>query len=297
MKGSQTIQDIKTILHNKHGYSTESLNLICRGELLIDELSIEGSKIHNIDNIYIFIKTNKPRPKVNDLISRAKYLMIQVYSGLPNYEKATKELNELIQNRFLKSRARFDDEVSQMLIEAQQLVESSKRPLSERTKYFIAQNQDTIFAQVEGALNADKMMKAIIDEQNEQEKICLITRPPNTITSYTSQISEAPLPNAWDQTQSLSPIFLSSLRPTTVITGKRSHLMDDVWPEDDNFLVRPFAPDLTINLKEKFATEVVALKRMGFTDEEIILEALKETGGNVQRAAILIKKRLTSESV
>ena len=44
-------------------------------------------------------------------------------------------------------------------------------------------------------------------------------------------------------------------------------------------------------LKVKFADQINALKDMGFTDEEIILQALRETGGNVRKAEQLLRNR------
>lgn len=43
-------------------------------------------------------------------------------------------------------------------------------------------------------------------------------------------------------------------------------------------------PTDTRPLKEKYASELAQIKEMGFTDEDKVLEALKNSNGNVQVA-------------
>ncbi|KAK8887273.1 hypothetical protein M9Y10_038311 [Tritrichomonas musculus] len=51
--------------------------------------------------------------------------------------------------------------------------------------------------------------------------------------------------------------------------------------------------NIAISLKSKFAEQMTALKKMGFNDENIILQALNETNGNVQLAAQLLRNKFS----
>lgn len=270
--------------------------LVFRGKVLCDDMTLSFYNINPSDTLFLAILRKKPeRPKASALISR----LLELVNSLPElssakFTLAIDEINSILDHPVLKSTARINPEVQQIIDDATQAVKTTERPLSEKTIQYMAQSQDLTYAQFEATPDGYRLLKSVMEEEANQVSDSDSRDYGYTNVNYTPKLSEKSLPNCWKKKKnvfqntalSLTPRNFKNLNHTYSNYYKRQgETPQDTWETQTQ------KKDSKIMLKEKFAVQIKSLKEMGFTDEEIILQALRETGGNVQKAEQLLRNR------
>jgi hypothetical protein len=173
--------------------------------------------------------------------------------------------------------AKIDVDVQQLLEDAENIISSSQRPTSRRTKLFLAHNQDVALDQFDSSPEGLRLMKMVLDEASETED----DPPSDTNLWYRRVISDRPMPNPWIDRKSrdYSP-YHSMMMQLSLPSPPQMSEHSDNWDRT-----------ITSKLKVWFSQQMAALKRMGFSDEDVILQALTESKGDVQIAAKLLLNR------
>ena len=266
----------------------QNLKLVFRGKILCDDLTLSFYNIQPNDIIYVaVIQPKRERPKAPQLISRIFELINQLGELTSSkYVLAVEEINRLLEHPVLKAAARINPEIQQMMDDASQAVKNSERPLSEKTLRFVAQSQDLTFAQFEATPDGYRLLQSVMDEESPpssaSDKYYDGSRGSSyTNIVYTPKISERALPNCWKKKKNVFQNTAISLTP-------RFSYFERTFEASPTWDSRPRNKEL---LREKYVNQINLLKSMGFTDEEVILQALRETGGNVQKAEQLLRKK------
>lgn len=270
--------------------------LVFRGKVLCDDMTLSFYNINPNDTLYLAIlKKKDERPKASTLVSR----LLELVNSLPDlssakFNLAIDEINSILDHPVLKSTARINPEIQQIIEDATQAVKTTERPLSEKTIQFMAQSQDLTYAQFEATPDGYRLLKSVMEEEANQASDSDNRDTGYTNVNYVSKLSEKSLPNCWKKKKnvfqntalSLTPKNFKSLNHTYSNYYKRpNEVPKNTWESQAQ------KKDPISVLKVKFADQINALKDMGFTDEEIILQALRETGGNVRKAEQLLRNR------
>ncbi|KAK8882616.1 hypothetical protein M9Y10_045258 [Tritrichomonas musculus] len=270
--------------------------LVFRGKVLCDDMTLSFYNINPNDTLYLAIlKKKDERPKASTLVSR----LLELVNSLPDlssakFNLAIDEINSILDHPVLKSTARINPEIQQIIEDATQAVKTTERPLSEKTIQFMAQSQDLTYAQFEATPDGYRLLKSVMEEEANQASDSDNRDTGYTNVNYVSKLSEKSLPNCWKKKKnvfqntalSLTPKNFKSLNHTYSSYYKRpNEVPKNTWESQAQ------KKDPINVLKVKFADQINALKDMGFTDEEIILQALRETGGNVRKAEQLLRNR------
>jgi hypothetical protein len=276
----ETVLKLKEALTDRLGLYPSQQRLIYAGKLLSDGFSLDFYKIHPGSQIYFapVPQTARVGQNPHQLLCR----LIRLLSELPSadshrYIDIVQEMAVICSNPTVQAQARLDPHVKQLLIDAHEALSLSERPSSRRTEQFVARAQDMIFHPYEISPKGYRAMKATLDtdEPVGEEEDGL---SPTTI-QYRKRISNQPLPNAWVAKD--RPCYNSALM--LLMPTKSS--MNSVGTRRSTFECR-----ISPRSRTRLAQGVEVLKKMGFGDETVILEALVETNGNVQLAAQLLQR-------
>ncbi|OHT09862.1 Ubiquitin family protein [Tritrichomonas foetus] len=283
-----TIFSLKEQIMRQCFIPPQQQRLVFRGKVLCDDMTLGFYNINANDIVYLAIKHQKvERPKASALLSRLFELVNTLgESSSTKFALAIDEINQILEHPVLKSAARINPEIQQILDDAAQAVKSSERPLSEKTLQFVAQSQDMTFAQFEATPDGYRLLQSVMDEEPAPTTSSRASGYTNIV--YVPKISEKALPNCWKKKKNVFQNTALSLTPRFSFYERQLDAPPTTWEAANGRRGK----DNTISaLKEKFADQLTALKNMGFTDEEGILQALRETGGNVQKAEQLLRKR------
>ena len=277
-----TVFSLKEAIAAVTGVNPINQRLVFAGKILSDQLSLSFYKIGDGSRVFMvtqYPRKEKPRPyqMLNRLLSLVEELPTVDAS---RYREVTSEIDAIIDEPFVRGVARIDSDVRQLLEGAEDALYLSRRPVSRKTKDFVARSHDIIMDQFDACPEGLRIMKGLIDADEDEYD----SEPQVTELNYRSKISERPLPNPWGRDR--------------VGIGRRSILKDSALRMSMPIPRREFAPKqktvtfegrTNTQLKSKFSQQLAALKNMGFHDEKVMLEALSETNGNVQLAAKLLR--------
>ncbi|OHS97213.1 Ubiquitin family protein [Tritrichomonas foetus] len=288
-----TVLSLKENISEKIGYSPEQQRLVFSGQVLKDDMSLSFYKIRDGSQVYMVpakIKsTSHPRPY--QLLNR----LLNLLDEFPNvkaedYTLVIDEINDIINNPVVQSFGRINSDVQQLFKDAQEIIENSERPLSRKTRDFIARSKDAVFDQFDSSPEGFRILQSLVDDSDDFDP----SPPHRTNLKYKSRISARPLPDPWNSKPKKRTVFQNvAMRmsvPTAALLFPESPRTEENLP-----LIKgkppTFDSNFSITLKSKFAEQMVALKKMGFHDEDIMLQALSETNGNVQLAAQILKHK------
>lgn len=273
--------------------------LVFKGKILFDEMTLAYYNISSQETLYLAVLKKKiERPKPQALVNRLVELINQLNNApASKYSSIVDEISTLIDHPILKAAARINPEIQQILENAAQEVSTSERPLSEKRAQLMAFTHDLSFAEFESSPDGYRLFQSFLEEEEANQDASIENRiPVYTNVSYTSKPSSRELPNCWKRLNSVFQNAALSLTPRLYrnspqhysyfdnsTTGISSH----TWDPKTNYRA--------MILKERFADQLNLLKSMGFTDEECILQALRETGGNVKKAEQLLRNRPRQE--
>jgi hypothetical protein len=207
-------------------------------------------------------------------------------ADLSKYTNIVNEVTTIMQNATVQALARINDDVKQLLDDADEIMSITDRPISWKTVDFVARSQDVILNQVDASPDSYRVMSFLLDDDDEASESEEEDEPPEiTRLDYKSQISDQALPSPWSQPTAKNTFMHSELRvtlPGASISMRRDRAVG---------LDRESGQHILPGIKGKFSQQVAALKNMGFGDEKKILQALRETGGNLQLAVKLLQDK------
>ena len=295
-----TVFSLKQQISNLMKLFPEQIHVVFAGQVLKDDLSLSFYKIRENSQIFIVIakdsqpKPNRPRPY--QMLNR----LLQLLDELPNCEAEKfniiiDEINSIMNNPIVQSFARINSDVQQLFSDAREVIANTERPVSRKTRQFIAKSKDTILDQFDSTPEGFRLIQSLVEESEESDSDGPLPKP-KTNLRYNKKISNKPLPNPWENTSArkrsvfqnaalrLSVPAASLIFPENSIT---------IRPEENLPLMKTptFENNFSLGLKSKYAEQIKALRKMGFKDENIILQALSETNGNVQLAAQILKQK------
>jgi hypothetical protein len=204
--------------------------------------------------VYVVPITNRPRPKAQPtaLLESLSNLLktCATARGLQQREIAT-QIAELASNPILLAFARIHPHAKQVIGDAYLAVDFLQTRSTSHREGIIAAMNDIVLTQFDVAREGMPLLHKQF-YRKQTEKFTRIDLPANL--NYNPAISERPL-SAW-------------------------------WVSD---VRRSEAPKRAAR-KENFSEQVRVLKGLGFADEAVILMALRETAGNVSRAAKYLRR-------
>ena len=310
MSKGDRVLDLKQKVMEITNFLPEQQRLVFAGRVLNDELSLSFYKIINGSSIYIvpkkLEKNTIKNPKL--IIAHAKSLLSEVSTA--NKTRASQiheELREIITDPVLNAFIPLSNEAANVIEEARQELEYQAEEASEENTRCIAQQADTALNQIEGSYDGLRVLQQLyddddsndgesksglyktIDEEEEDElsdDYCddgLLTDAvsydePTLIPKKPERISELPLPMMRNQS-------IQSTLPFILPTGEAFNYElsnDDFWCEND----------FKKYVMQKYSQQVAILKKMGFDDEQNIIQALSETNGNVQLASQILRNHI-----
>jgi hypothetical protein len=259
---SNIVLDVKKIIEHKVQLPINKQILYYQGKILIDEFTLHYYKV-NVASTFILVnetKSSKNASKAKDLFQQyLKDLQEVIESGGAKYDLLISEIQQLLDNPLLIAAARINLNMNHAIKEGKLILQAMERPINKKTLHFIAQSQDLQMTRAEMFASPNKLYQMIEEEDEEEDDIFIEknTRIPNPSIAT---ISVDPLPNPWRINK---------------FPYLKSHPISG--PSND--------------LKQIFARELNALKKMGFTNEEANVNALSQTGGNIQLAARILQHK------
>ena len=279
-----TVMEVKEIIAKKSGLLENQQRLVYQGKILNDNLSLSFYKIVNKATIFLVPIKRSPNKHQNPkgIIEKLKNLTNEIRIAPPNKViQLANQIRELTTNSFLLSYASINAEALQVIEEAQNEIEEAEQDMDSESTQYIAQANDITLNQIESQPDGLRTLTSILEEdlKEDAEKYDFSFDEPTVITDKPAKISDSPLP-------ALSQSKISSTSSYYILpTGQefKYDLSDeDFWCETD----------FKRYIKQKYAQQVEMLKDMGFDDEQTILQALGETGGNVLLAFQILQSRL-----
>jgi hypothetical protein len=274
-----TVLSVKESLATRTGLYPSQQRLIYAGKILANEMTLGYYGIRTGAQLYFLpvAPTSGQRVRPYELPNK----LITLLNELPNadsrrYTDIVREIRAILKNRTVRASARIDPDISDLLEDAEETLATSERPQSGRMKKCLAQVRDQALDTYDCSISGLNAMKALIDDDSDQPE-----EPQRTNLRYKKTISNQPLPTPWSTPKSKYSVFQTSALGLSQPTTLRSSA--ELSARHVSFDSRGCGTE-----KGKFAQQLAALKNMGFNDEEIILEALVQTNGNVQLAAKLL---------
>jgi hypothetical protein len=246
----------------------------------MNELSLDFYGIRNGSQVYFMpVKQAMPaRARPYRLLNRLLALLEELPGAdARRYTDIVSEISSVMEHPSVQSMAKIDIDVQQLLEDAESIVSSSQRPQSRRHKLFLARNQDLALDQFDASPEGLHVMKTILDEANDDEFMRIPPAP--TALKYRSTVSDKALPNPWSvrKNKAISPFASASL---SLPSGSFRSIGTETFDELEGWMMP--------RLKTRFSQQLAALKKMGFSDDDVILQALSEAKGDVQMAAKLL---------
>ncbi|OHS95976.1 Ubiquitin family protein [Tritrichomonas foetus] len=292
-----TVLSLKDFLANKTGYLSEQIRLVFSGQVLKDEMSLSYYKITTGSQIYFvpIIRKTPPHQKPYQLLNK----MMQLLDKLPNassseYSLIVDEVNEILENPSVQSFSRINPDIEQLFLDAKEIIAHTERPISSKSKYFLAKAKDQVYDQFDQSPDGLRILQSFMEETEAYEDEFSNNQYSKYLTNihYKKSISSQPLPDPWNNRRRKKSIFhntaLRLSSPSPALFFKEIPRTEENLPL---IKVPTFESSFSFKLKSKFADQVAVLKKKGFNDENIILQALSETDGNIQLAEQLLRSK------
>jgi ubiquitin-like protein Nedd8 len=271
-----TVSSLKESLARRTGLYPSQQRLVYAGKILANEMSLDYYRIRPGAQIY-FLPVHSPR-----YVDRLYYLpskLLNLLNELPTadthrYIDIVTDIKMLIKDPTLLANARIDPDIRHLLVDAVETVSTAQRPTSARTKLLEARGRDQTLDSSDHSIIG---LNALLEDDDSETQ----AEPEHTNLRYRKRISNKPLPTTWSSPPSKYSIFhttaLSLSHPVSVARPA------DSTPRHESFTFEPST--------SQFAQQLAILNRMGFTDDDLVLEALTETNGNIQLAVQLLRDK------
>lgn len=257
------------------GLKVDQQHIIFNGKLLENEMTLGYYMIHDNATLTLLSVRKKEEFKTRPSVFMKRLSdLIEKTNRFPSAE-LIQELSELVEDPVLCSYSKFNKKAKKLIEDAIVLIENFDISMSLKTAQAIASYQDLTITQYESTLDGLRYLQEQMASDELEEDIIHYDMPTNL--SYEKKLSTAPLPKCW------------GTKPTFPFGDFNMEFDEQGRPTG-----RDIADgDMMNPLKQKFARQIQVLKKMGFTDEEVILMALNETSGNVPQAARILFERFS----
>ena len=258
MKTDDTVFNLRQKISEQIGLTPELLTIVFNGQVLLDDISLGFYKISNKSKIFFTLKKvvvdKKPRPShlIDQLYKLVSTLLTKPKS---KHDTIMLEISELIENPILQAFARLDRDTQQMIDDALMILESIPSYAYSNYESIAAMNDMTMTQYETTAEGMRALEEAMLNDDDEEYSSIddgIFDLP--TVITPSRKISNKPLPTCWAFDNSSFFSSSASIQP----------------------------------LREVFARQIRALKKLGFNDEPTILKVLNETAGNVPKAAQIL---------
>jgi hypothetical protein len=251
------VSDLRSAIALRLDLSPEQIHLVSRGRVLEDFFTISFYELPPNAAVYVV-----PAKHSSTLWAKPLLVLDALRSKISEFahsaplvqRRLASEITELIEDPVLQSYARICPEARTVVDDARILLEAAESPRSAAVNLVVASINDQMINQFETTPGGLKILReALLKEPAERPSRLSPAR-----LDFEPRIAEEPLPVWWN--------------PHVVDPGRIHRRMRE-----------RHSPT-----KERWSNEINALKRMGFGDESVILRALKEASGNIQRAVKLL---------
>jgi hypothetical protein len=255
-----SVSDLRSAVADRLSLHADQIRLIFSGSVLEDVYSLSYYKLLNGSVVYVLMskRGTQNRPRASELIEDVRTKVSRFISASPaQRRRLASDLAHLIENPVLRAFVRIDVSAKLVVDDVGLLLDAAENPLTGELSAIAAAINDRTIAQYEATSVGLRQLR------DSAPKAAAPREAAPLRLDYAAEISEDPLP-VWWNARAVDPELVERSR-------------EKLGP-----------------IKERFSREVRALKRMGFMDEAVILMALKETSGNVQRAVKLLLKNIPS---
>jgi hypothetical protein len=192
-----------------------------------------------------------------------------------HYIDIINDIKAILKNPTVQASARIDPDIRQLLEDAEETISTAQRPTSARSNVCLARSRDRAL----DTYDSISSMKSFLEDESDSDD-----EPQQTNLRYRRRISNQPLPTTFSSPKNKYSVFhasgLSLSQPVSIARIPDSSGGRDSFGDRDCELE-----------KAMFPRQLAALKKMGFSDDEVILDALVQTNGNVQMAAKLLERK------
>jgi hypothetical protein len=247
-----TVADLRSGVADCLSLRPDQLNMVHNGRVLEDGYSLGNYELFDNSAVYVVKCSTPARANPSQQIAGLRAMIARFVSApAAQQRRLASEVADLISNPVLEAFARIDPGARLIVDDARLLVESAESADTAQMSQALAAVNDQMMTAFEATPAGMRLLWETVETENRKR-----TRPAAatiaTRIAFEHCIAEEPLPIWWS-----------------------------TWAEGDRAW-------RSCTAQEQFSREIRALKRMGFDDESVILRALKETSGNVQRAAKLL---------
>lgn len=217
-----TVLSLKENLFNQTGYSASEIQLVYKGKILKDELSLSYYSISDNSQIYFVpLKNSSKQKDTHRKPTQMLNRLIRLIDELPNvpyedYFTTIDEMNELINHPILQAFARINPEVQQIFADARDIMRNTEKPISKKEAYAAAFAKDQFFCQFDQSPDGLRILQSFYEESEEENSEILSEEMRNQqIQQYQQQIR-----NQGNNKRSVIFNFtLDPQRPTPLMTN------------------------------------------------------------------------------
>jgi hypothetical protein len=274
-----TVYSLKESISARSGVEMSQQRLVYSGKVLVNEMSLYHYGITDGSRVYYVPapRAGLSRPRPNSILNRLWSLTHELpVVDSRRFSEVVLLIREVLDDPAVRARAKIDARLKDALDKAEETVTKTERPISRRTQDFEARNQDLLLDQFDSTPEGFCMMRSLAENESESDEEEL---PEPTRIRFVRQISERPLPVPW-ASKGGQVLRNAGLRVAAGLMTREPRSGRRVTFES------------RAQSGGTYSEAVEVLKARGFRDEDVILQALRETDGNIQHAAQLLQRRM-----
>jgi hypothetical protein len=275
----ETVYSLKELIADRSGVPASQQRLVYGGKILVNEMSLYYYGITDGSHVYYVPGPRPPpsRPRPSCILNKLWSLTHELPGAdSRRFTEIVLLIREILEDPTVRARSKIDPRLRENLEKAEELITKAERPVSRRTQDFEARNQDVLLDQFDSTPEGFSMMRALVENSSESDDE---EQPEPTRVKFVRRISERPLPNPW-ASKSGRVLCNAGMRVSVGSMTCEPRSSRRVTFENR-------APS-----RGRYSEALEVLKAMGFKDEDVILQALREADGNIQRAAQLLQRRM-----
>ena len=279
-----TVYCLKELVWKETGFLPNQITLVFSGSVLSDMMTLSYYGIHGGSAVYMVPKkdsklTVRKNPKL--MIQELKSLIDNLHrASVMKYREIIEDIRLLITDSALLAYCAISSEAKEAINQANFELENFQHPFGDETARSTAESTDATCRFIESSPDGLRFLQSILEDDIEEEVLEIeeFAFDCPTRIDYQLKISVTPLPT----------LMFPTIYTQNQVIGTSNSRSESIPLNDDDFWSET---DYKRYLKTKFAKQVAALKQMGFDDEQIILQALGETNGNVQMAMQILQNK------
>jgi hypothetical protein len=263
---TSSVLNLRIALGARVSLPPDQITLVHSGRVMLDGYCLGDYDIGDRSTVRV-VRVRRllfSRPRPSQLAQELRKAISRYGSAKPSHQRRLAlEISQLLNNPALLSYARFDQVARLVVDDARLLLQVAEHPVSYHLNGAVATMEDQTITVFEATVPGFRVLWDAASRECAKRAGALsasVSKKPEPEPS----ISEDPLPIWWSTCD----------------------------PVKERFTKMDFGPEWYSPMKERFSREVRVLKKMGFADESVILMALEETCGNIQRAVKLLMRTI-----